>query len=36
VENGKLFSIDGDKRKHEVEQTVLQVVLDFLENRKTA
>lgn len=35
VDNGKLVSIDGDKRKGEVEQSLLRLVLDFLENRAT-
>ena len=33
VENGKLVPVDGDKRKSEVAQNILSVVLDFLQNR---
>jgi thymidylate kinase len=33
VENGKLLSIDGDRKKAEVEKDILEMVLDFLQNR---
>ena len=36
VNRGMLVSIDGNRRKVEVEQKVLRVVLDFLENRKAS
>jgi len=36
VDNGKLISIDGDRNKSEVEQNILNVILDFLQNRNTA
>ena len=36
VDDGKLVSIDGDKKKGEVEQDVLSLILDFLENRKAS
>jgi dTMP kinase len=36
VDNGKLISIDGDRKKIEVEQNILTVILDFLENRKAS
>ena len=36
VDNGKLMVIDGDRKKSEVEQNVLNVILDFLENHKTS
>ena len=36
VDNGKLMPIDGDRKKIEVEQNVLNVILDFLENHKTS
>jgi dTMP kinase len=36
VDNGKLISIDGDRKKSEVEQNVLNVILNFLENHKTS
>jgi len=31
VENGKLVPVDGDKRKGEVTQNILNVILDFLQ-----
>jgi dTMP kinase len=36
VDNGKLMPIDGDRKKGEVEQNILQVILKFLENHKAA
>ena len=30
VDNGKLISIDGDRKKIEVEQNILNLILDFL------
>ena len=36
VDNGKLVSIDGDRKKSEVEQNILNVILDFLQNHKTS
>jgi dTMP kinase len=36
VNNGKLTSIDGDRKKIEVEQNILSVILDFLENHKAS
>ncbi len=36
VDNGKLMPIDGDRNKSEVEQNILKVIMDFLENHKTA
>jgi len=36
VDNGKLMPIDGDRRKAEVEQKLLSVIMDFLENRKAS
>ena len=36
VDNGKLMPIDGDRKKIEVEQNILNVILDFLENHKTS
>jgi dTMP kinase len=35
VDNGKLISIDGDRKKSEVEKNILKVTLDFLQNHKT-
>ncbi len=32
VENGKLVPLDGDRKKGEVEKTILKMVLDFLQN----
>ena len=36
VNDGKLVSIDGDRKKGEVEQDVLSLILDFLEKRKAS
>jgi len=36
VDKGKLMPIDGDRRKAEVEQKLLSVIMDFLENRKAS
>jgi thymidylate kinase len=36
VDNGKLMPIDGDRKKSQVEQNILNVILDFLENHKTS
>jgi len=36
VNRGKLMPIDGDRKKTEVEQNILKVILDFLENHKTS
>jgi dTMP kinase len=36
VDNGKLMPIEGDRKKSEVEQNILNVILDFLENHKTS
>ena len=36
VDNGKLISIDGDRKKSEVEKNILNVIMDFLENRKVS
>ncbi len=33
VDNGKLMLIDGDRKKGEVEQNLLTVILDFLQNK---
>jgi dTMP kinase len=33
VDNGKLMPIDGDKTKGEVEQSILSVILDFLQKK---
>jgi len=33
VDNGKLMPIDGARKKGEVEQNILSVILDFLQNR---
>jgi len=33
VDNGKLMLIDGDRKKAEVEQNLLAVILDFLQNK---
>jgi dTMP kinase len=32
VDNGKLVTINGDRKKAEVEKSILNVILDFLEN----
>jgi dTMP kinase len=36
VDNGQLTSIDGDRKKTEVEQNILKVILDFLENHNAS
>jgi dTMP kinase len=36
VENGKLISLNGDRKKSEVEQNILNVTLKFLENQKAS
>jgi dTMP kinase len=36
VKNGKLMPIDGDRKKGDVEQNILNVILQFLENRKAS
>ena len=36
VKNGKLVPVDGDKRKGEVAQNILNVILDFLQNRNAS
>ena len=36
VKNGKLVPVDGDKRKGEVTQNILRVILDFLQNRNAS
>jgi dTMP kinase len=36
VDNGKLMPIDGDRKKIEVEQNILNVILDFLQNHETS
>jgi dTMP kinase len=36
VENGQLLPLDGDRKKSEVAQDILQMVLEFLENRKSS
>jgi dTMP kinase len=36
VDNGKLMSIDGDRKKSEVEKNILKVTMDFLEKRKAS
>jgi dTMP kinase len=36
VDNGKLMPIDGDRKKSEVEQNILAVILEFLENQKSS
>jgi dTMP kinase len=33
VENEKLISLDGDRKKGEVEKDILKMVMDFLQNR---
>jgi len=33
VDNGKLVSIDGDRKKAEVEQNILKLILEFLQNK---
>jgi dTMP kinase len=36
VENGQLLPLDGNRKKSEVAQDILQMVLDFLEKRKAS
>jgi dTMP kinase len=36
VDNGKLISIAGDRKKIEVEQNILTVILEFLQNHNTS
>lgn len=36
VENGKLMPLNGDRKKGEVEQKILNVILEFLENQKAS
>jgi len=36
VKNGKLVPVNGDKRKGEVTQNILMVILDFLQNRNAS
>jgi len=36
VKNGKLVPVDGDKRKGEVTQNILMVILDFLQNHNAS
>ena len=36
VDDGKLVPIDGDRKKGEVEQNILDAVLDFLQNHKAS
>jgi dTMP kinase len=36
VENGKLIPLNGDRKKSEVEQNILNVTLKFLENHKAS
>jgi len=36
VKNGKLVAVDGDKRKGEVTRNILNVILDFLQNRNAS
>jgi dTMP kinase len=36
VKNGQLLPLDGNRKKSEVAQDILQMVLDFLGNRKTS
>jgi dTMP kinase len=36
VDNGKLTSIDGDRKKTEVEQNILNVILEFLKNHNNS
>jgi dTMP kinase len=35
VENGQLTPLDGDRKKREVEQDILQIVLEFLKYRRS-
>ncbi|HDQ06393.1 MAG TPA: dTMP kinase [Candidatus Bathyarchaeota archaeon] len=36
VDNRKLMSIDGDRKKSQVEQNILKVILDFLKNHNSS
>jgi dTMP kinase len=36
VDKGKLISINGDRKKSEVEQNILNITLDYLEKNKTS
>ncbi|MHC3129103.1 MAG: dTMP kinase [Candidatus Bathyarchaeota archaeon] len=36
VKNGKLVPVDGDKRKGEVAQNILMLILDFLQNHNAS
>lgn len=36
VDKGKLISIDGDRKKSEVEQNIMNITLDYLEKNKTS
>jgi len=36
VENGKLIPLNGDRKKSEVEQNILNLTLNFLENKKVS
>jgi dTMP kinase len=36
VDNGKLVLLDGDRKKIDVEQSILSVILEFLENCKSS
>jgi len=36
VDDGKLVPIDGDRKKGEVEQNILDAVLDFLQNHEAS
>ena len=36
VDNGKLVPIDGDRKKNEVEQNILNVILEFLKNHNNS
>ena len=36
VDNEKLISIDGDRKKIEVEKNILTVIIEFLQNHKTS
>lgn len=36
VDKGKLISINGDRKKSEVEQNIMNITLDYLEKNKTS
>ena len=36
VKNGKLVPVDGDRKKGEVEKSILEIVLNFLQNRNAS